>query len=130
VFTDIEHGAEHVSNIRKVEVMTAGEFTLGTRWLETRALFGQQDTAEMEVTAFERNRTCTITHHKAGARIEIVFVFEPLDHGTKVRIDFDLRSPGLPPGAMAPLRWAIAGKVREAIAQDLEDLKRAIEGSA
>ena len=90
LFTDIEHGAEHVSNIRKVEVM----------------------------------------HHKAGARIEIVPVFEPLDHGTKVRIDFDLGSPGLPPAAMAPLRWAIAGKVREVIALDLEDLKRAIEGPA
>lgn len=129
-FTDVEHAAEYVSNIKKVEVLTVGDFKLGTRWLETREVLGQQDTAEMEVTAFERNRTYTLTHHKAGARIQVVFTFEPAGAGTRVKIDFDLGSPGLPPGAMAPLRWAIGGKVRDIIAQDLEDLKRVVEGRA
>ncbi len=126
-FTDLEHGAERVSNIQKIEVLTTGGFQLGTRWLETREVLGRLDSAEMQVTAFERNRTYTITHHKAGARIDTVFTFEPFEDSTKVRIEFALESHGLPPGSLAPLGWAIAGKVRDVISRDLADLKESIE---
>ena len=127
VFTDLEHGAEHVSNIKKIEVMTTGGFALGTRWLETREVLGHLDSAEMEVTAFERNRTYTITHHKAGTRIDAVFTFEPAEGGTKVRIAYALESHGLPPGLLAPLMWASASKVRDVISGDLADLKASTE---
>ena len=127
VFTDLEHGAERVSNIQKIEVLTTGGFALGTRWRETREVMGHLDSAEMEVTAFERNRTYTITHHKAGTRIDAVFTFEPSQTGTKVRIAFALDSHGLPPGLLAPLMWASAGKVREVLGGDLADLKAAVE---
>jgi uncharacterized protein YndB with AHSA1/START domain len=129
-FTDIEHGAERVSNIQKIELLTPGGFGLGTRWQETREVLSQLDSAEMEVTAFERNRTYTITHHKAGTRIDTVFTFEPLDHETRVRIEFDLFGQGVPPGLMAPLGWAIAGTVRDTISADLADLKASAEASS
>ena len=127
VFTDLEHNAERVSNIQEIEVLTTGGFALGTRWLETREVLGQLDSAEMEVTAFERNRTYTITHHKAGTRIDTVFTFEPFEEGTKVRIEFALEGHGLPPGLLAPLGWAIAGKVRDVITRDVADLKESME---
>jgi hypothetical protein len=44
-----------------------------------------------------------------------------------VDVEFALASPGLPPGAMATLGWAIADRVRNVIAQDLEDLKASLE---
>jgi uncharacterized membrane protein len=127
VFTDLEHIAGRVSNIQEIEVMTTGRFGLGTRWLETRDLMTQMDSAEMEVTAFERHRTYTITHHKAGARIDTLFTFEPVEGGTTVRIEFGLDSHGLPPGLLAPLGWAIAGKVRDVLGRDLADLKESME---
>jgi uncharacterized protein YndB with AHSA1/START domain len=128
VFTDLEHSAERVSNIQKVELLTPGGFELGTRWLETREVLGHLDSAEMEVTAFEQDRTYTITHHKAGTRIDAVFTFEPLGASTKVQIAFALDSQGLPPGLLAPVMWASAGKVRDVLSGDLADLKAAIEG--
>ena len=127
VFTDLEHDAGRVSNIKKIELLTQGDFHLGTRWRETREVLGQVDSAEMEVTAFERNRTYTITHHKAGARIDAVFTFEPSGEGTKGSIEFDLEPHGLPPGLSAPLGWAIAGTVRDVLSRDLTDLKQAAE---
>ena len=127
VFTDVEHSAGRVSNIRKIEMLTVGGVRLGSRWLETRTVLGQQDTAEMEITAFEQNRTYTITHYKASARIDAVFLFAPVDGQTRVQIEFMLESHGLPPGALAPVRWAMASKVRDVIGQDLEDLKAFIE---
>ena len=126
-FTDVEHGAERVTNIQKIEMLTVGGLRLGSRWLETRAMLGHQDTVEVEVTAFEQNRTYTITHHKAGARIDAVFTFDPVDGQTSVQIEFILKSHGLPPGALAPVRWAMASTVRDVIGQDLEDLKAFIE---
>ena len=127
VFTDVEHGAERVTNIQKIEMLTIGSLRLGSRWLETRAVLGHQDTVEMEVTAFEQNRTYTITHHKAGARIDAVFTFDTVNDQTRVQIEFILESHGLPPGVLAPVRWAMASTVRDVIGQDLEDLKVFIE---
>jgi uncharacterized protein YndB with AHSA1/START domain len=127
VFTDIEHAAERVSNIQKMELLTPGGFALGTRWVETRDVLGRRDSAEMEVTSFERNRAYTVTHHKAGARIDTVFTFEPVGDTTKVRIEFALDSHGLPPAMLAPLGWAIAGTVRDVISRDLADLKESLE---
>ena len=127
MFTDIEHGAEHVTNIKKIETLSTGPFSLGTRWQETRDLLGRPDDAEMEITAFELNRTYTVTHHKAGARIDATFTFEPLDGGTNVSIEFGFAGHGLPPGLLSPLEWAMSGKVRDVLRRDLADLKAAIE---
>lgn len=127
LFTDVEHGTGQVSGIKKVEMLTVGNFGLGTRWRETREVLGRLDSAEMEVTSFEASRTYTITHHKLGTRIDTVFSFQPTSRGTKVTIDFDLESPGMPPGILAPLGWAIAGKVRDVLGHDLADLKEAAE---
>ena len=126
-FADVEHNARRVSNIRRIELLSVGGLKLGTRWLETREVLGREDTAEMEVTAYERNRTYTITHHKAGARIDAVFTFAPDRDRTTVRVDFDLQRGGLPPGTLAPVRWAIAQKVCEVIGRDVADLKEFVE---
>lgn len=128
-FTDVEQSAGRVSNIRRTEFLTVGGFKLGARWLETREVLGREDTAEMETTAYERNRTYTITHHKAGARLDAVFTFTPNDDHTTVRVDFDLQRGGLPPGAASVAQWAIADSVRDVIGHDLADLKRFIERS-
>jgi uncharacterized protein YndB with AHSA1/START domain len=128
LFTDIEHGFEHVSGIKGVEMLTFGEFRLGTKWRETRELLGRPDDAEMEITAFDRNRGYTITHHKAGVRVDTTFTFEPVTAGTLVSIEFALNPHGLPLALLSPLEWAMAGKIRDVLGHDLLDLKNSIEG--
>lgn len=127
MFTDLDQATQRVSAIKGVEMLTPGQFSLGSRWRETREVLGRLDSAEMEVTAFERNKTYTITHHKAGTRVDTIFRFEPSGTGTKVSVEFGLDSHGLPPGLLTPVSWAIAGKVREVLGHDLEDMKRSVE---
>lgn len=127
VFSDLDHIAGRVSSIKSIEPLTTGAFHLGTRWRETRQVMGRLDSAEMEVTAFERNRTYTISHHKAGIHIDAIFAFAPSGDGTDVSIEFSLDRQGVPPGLLAPLGWAIDSKVRDVLTQDLADLKRAAE---
>ena len=129
-FTDIGSGSAHVAGIKKIEMMTPGRFGLGTKWLETREVLGITDSAEMEVTSFERDRTYTITHHKGGVRIDTVFWFKPVNDATNVTVEFEIESDGLPPGLLAPLNWAIAGKVRDVLGHDLADLKTSLETSS
>ena len=125
-FTDLDGSATRVSGIKAIEMLTTGPFGPGTRWRETREVLGRLDTAEMEVTAYERNRTYTITHNKLAARIETVFTFHSLNGGTRVDVELSLMGPGLPPGLLAPIEWAIAATVRDVLSQDLADLKRSI----
>lgn len=127
LFTDIEHGSAHVSGIKSVEMMTFGEFRLGTKWRETREVLGRLDDAEMEITAFEQNRSYTITHHKAGVRVDTEFTFAPVTTGTLVSIEFALNPQGLPLALLSPLEWAIAGKVKDVLGHDLLDLKNSLE---
>jgi carbon monoxide dehydrogenase subunit G len=114
-------------------MLTTGGFELGARWRETREVMGRLDSAEMEVTEYEKNQSFTITHRKGGprgaARIDTRFTFEPSDAGTKVTVEFELDSPGMPPGFLAPLGWIIAGKVRDVLSHDIADLKATLEKS-
>ena len=45
LFTDIEHAAERVSAIEKIEILSTGPFNLGYRWNESRQVMGRIDTA-------------------------------------------------------------------------------------
>lgn len=127
LFTNVEQAAQHVSGIKAIEMLTPGPFGLRTRWRETREVLGRLDSADMEITAFDRLRTYTITHYKGAAKIDTVFLFEPSGEDTKVSIQFTLDSQGLPPGLLSPLGWMIAGKVRDVIGNDLTDLKQLAE---
>lgn len=126
-FTDLEHAAQRISGIKGIAILTPGGFHYGTRWIETREVLGRLDEAEMEVTAFEPNRGYTITHHKGGAKVDTVFTFTPDGDATQVTIAFGLENDGFLPGLFAPVSWAIAGKVKEALERDLGDMKRAVE---
>src|SRR5262249_55776045 len=121
-FTDVEHAAGRVSGIKHIEMLPRRRFGLGTRWNETREVLGRLDTVAMEVTAFDRYRTYTISHHKGGVRVDTIFSFESAGNGSHVTIEFTLDGAGLPPGFLTPLNWAIAGKVRRVLNRDLMDL--------
>ena len=127
LFTDIERAAERVAGIREIEMMSTGPLNLGTRWIETREVMGRLDDAQMEITSFERNHMYTVTHSKGGVRIDTALTFEPVPVGTKVSVEFELDSQGLPPGLLSPLEWAIGDKVRHVLSDDLNDLKQSIE---
>jgi polyketide cyclase/dehydrase/lipid transport protein len=128
LFTDMEHATEYVTGIVGLERLSDMPFGVGFRWRETRRILGRIDSAEMEVTAFQRYRGYTITHHKAGVRVETAFAFEAAAGGTLVEIDFALDGGRMPTALLSPVNWVIAGKVRHVLLADLTDLKAGIEG--
>lgn len=126
-FTDIERGAASVGAIKEIELLTPGRMDLGTRWRETREVLGRLDDALMEVTSFKRDQMYTITHYKAGVRVDATFRFKPKPGGTRVTIEYDLGSNGASARLLAPLGWAIRREVTEVLERDLADLKEVLE---
>jgi hypothetical protein len=126
-FLDLEHATRDVRTIKGIEMLTPGDVCLGTRWRETREVMGRRDDAEMELTAFERNRMYRTTQHKAGVRIDTTFSFRPIHGGTRVTVKFDLDAREIPSELVSPVGSAVARDVAQVLDQDLSDLKHVIE---
>jgi len=129
VFTDLDHLTERVHGIKKVELLTPGDFNLRTRWRETRHVLGRDLSEEMEITAFDRNQGYTIRADDRGARMDTMFSFAPSNDGTDVTIEFNFDTRTLPARLMAPLGWAMTGRIRDVLTHDLADLKQAVEAA-
>ena len=133
LFTDIEHAADRVSGIKKIEVMSTGPFNLGYRWTETREVMGRLDNAAMEISAFERNRSYTITHHKGGvfgqrcAHRHHLHVRASAHWFQGALFSLSCTQRACRQATLLPLEWAIGGKVRHVLSEDLDDLMRAVE---
>ena len=65
-----------------------------------------QHGVDMEMTAYERNRMYTLTQRKGDQTIETTFRFEPVHGGTRVTVEFDSDSAGVPPMLFSP-GWKI-----------------------
>lgn len=90
VMTDIERYVFNFRKVDNVQLLTPGEFGAGTRWRETRTVYGGRPaTVECVVTACETFRRYT-TEAEVDARAITEFGFEPEcdDNRTLVRITF------------------------------------------
>ncbi len=92
VFTDVSRTGEIVNGIEKMEVLTDGPVGVGTRFRETRVMFGKQATEEMEITAFEPGELYVHEAKSHGCHYISTYRFEPAGDGTKVTLTFEGRS--------------------------------------
>ncbi|MEL7485039.1 MAG: SRPBCC family protein, partial [Planctomycetota bacterium] len=53
VASDIANAAERIGGIDSVEMLTEGPVGMGTKWRETRTMFGKQADETMWITAWE-----------------------------------------------------------------------------
>jgi len=67
--TDLEGSAERLSGVNEAEILERPEFGLGTRWRETRTMFGKEATEEMVVT---ERRELTPQAFATGCRITVL----------------------------------------------------------
>ncbi|MGR6967176.1 SRPBCC family protein [Geodermatophilus sp. URMC 61] len=127
--TDLEGSPRVVRGIESVEVLTPGPFGVGTRWRETRRMFGRTATEEMTVTAVEPHRSYAVEAAGPGVRYVSGFAFAPsADGGTDVTATFG----GRPTTTVARVLGALTAPLgRRAIAralqQDVDDIAAAAE---
>ncbi len=130
VFSDLERAAERIQGITKIDMLTPAPMGKGTRWRETRTMFGKEATEEMEITAFDAPRSYVAEAESCGAHYSSKFNFEEQDQGVRVRMLMETRPLTFMARLMTPLGFLFAGSMKKMMRRDMEDLKRAAEAGA
>jgi hypothetical protein len=128
VFTDLRNAPGRIKSIIRLEVLGEGPIGRGTRFRETRKLFGKEATETMEITAFDPPVSYTVEADSCGAHYVSRFEFRPENGATNVEMSFSM----VPQSFMAKVMGMIMGgkmadMCRKMIEKDMTDLKGVIE---
>lgn len=133
VFSDIQNSEQHLSGVTKIEMLSDGPPAVGTRWRETRVMFGRDCTEELWISDFEPNGSFTVMSHSCGAEYKSRFDFAPKGDTTDVTFTVECRPLGFIAKVMMTLMKPFTGKLmksmEDAVAQDIDDLQAVAEAA-
>lgn len=129
VITDIEHASNTISGIEDVEVLDKPtDGLVGLKWVETRTLFGKQATETMWITEAVENDYYKTRAESHGAVYSTVLSVAPAGDQTRLTMSFGGEPQTLTAKVMSAIMSPFFKKAtRDALAQDLEDIKAAVE---
>jgi uncharacterized protein YndB with AHSA1/START domain len=128
--TDLRGMEDVLSGVSKVEVLSEGPFDVGTRWRETRRMFGKDATEEMWVTECDPPVRYVVAAESHGSHYLSEWVLRADGpEATTVRMAFTAEAPGRGvAGILAKVLGGVGTRaVSRAIAKDLEDVASAVE---
>ncbi len=125
---DIPRWPAIISAITSTEMLSEGPLQVGSRFRETRIMFGREASEDMTIAELDRPRRYVFTAENHGARYLSEHDLIPDGEATRFIMRFSGTPASLTARLMAPLGWFLAGTMRKMIAGDLEDLKKAVEG--
>lgn len=128
VLTDLDAASETIDAIVSIERLGGPEFGIGTRWRETRSMFGRTAAEEMEIVDVQAPTSYTVAAESHGARYRTVMSVTPEGAASVLSMSFE----GEPTTMMARIVSKITGPLvnsamRKALMADLADLKSAAE---
>ena len=101
---------------------------VGTRFRETREMFGRKATEEMTVAEIEPPRRLILTAFNHGTAYRVEHLLAAEGTGTRVTLAFEGRPVATPRrGCCCRLACSFRGTVRRQLASDLADLGREAE---
>jgi carbon monoxide dehydrogenase subunit G len=130
VASDFRNAAANISNIEALEVLDDGLIRVGTRFRETRIMFGKESSEEMEITGFDPPRSYTVEGESCGGHFRFEYRFVGDIAGTNVRVEVETRPISLFAKLMTPLSSLMIVTMKKCIAADLNDLKHVAKEKA
>jgi hypothetical protein len=118
---------EMIPGVKAVEMVTLGPLQVGSRFRETREMYGRLATEEMEVTALDPPRGFTLEAHSHGTHYLAQHAFHEDGGQTRMSMEFSGKPESLFARMMTPLGWLMTNSVRKLLVADLDALKSAIE---
>ncbi len=88
LFSDLHNLSNYVTAITKIEILTKGEIGVGSKFKETRLMFGSESTEVMEITQFLPFDTFREEARSGGMHYISDWVFTEVDGITTVKICF------------------------------------------
>jgi hypothetical protein len=121
---DVSNWPRFISGIQSVAVPTPGPVAAGTRFLETRVMFGRQATEEMTFAEIAPPDRLVLTAFNHGTAYRAEHLFAAEGAGTLV---FEGRPAAPLSRLFAPLGWLFLGTLKRQLERDLADLKAEAE---
>lgn len=123
--TDLDDAAHWMTGLVRIERLDSGPLSVGSRWRETRKVFGREATEEFEVTRMDAPSHLSLRcegRRGTSGRGEYLFDFElePQAHGSRLAMHGEIRELGR--------LWELAGSIfggayRKAMARDMAALR-------
>lgn len=130
IVTDLERSPTVIGGIDRVERLDGGAgFGVGTRWRETRTIFGKEATEVMEIAAMEPGRSYVATAASRGMRYRTEVGVEGAGPGaSRLWMTMSGEAEGAAARVMAVLLAPLfRGATRRLLAKDLDDIAAAAE---
>ncbi len=127
IVTDLDHIPAVIPDIKSIERLTPGPVGVGTRFRETRILFGREATETMEVVEFEPGARYATIANSCGNLYRAEHRFVPDGTGTLLELEFTATAQTFVARLMTPVGWAMKGIMKKLISKDLDAVARAAE---
>jgi carbon monoxide dehydrogenase subunit G len=131
VVTDVAQMAQILRSVKSAELLTEGEYAVGTTWREERTFFGHHGTEELHVTECDAPRRTLVETTLGRDKIRTAYSIQPhRDRLTRLlvtaAVDMHERSQA------SRLIWNTWGNVsfeatKKMLQQDLEDIQKEVE---
>ena len=119
---DVMQWPRFVRGIEKVEMLTQGPPRVGSRFRETRLMFGRRASEEMTIAELVPAQRQVLTAENHGTRYTATATFTPQEGGTLIRLRFEGAPVSLLARLMSGLAMLMAGTVRKQLQADLDDV--------
>ena len=129
VVSNIAGAADTIESVASVELLTGQTIGVGTRWNETRVVFGRQHTETLEVTAFDPPTCYVVEGDSCGAHFTSTIRCAPEDDGaTMLTMTMASEPRTMIAKLLNPLARLATRSMRKMLDQDLDDIARASSG--
>ena len=130
IITDIDHAAETISGITRLEVLERPANGLaGLKWKETRIMFGKEAIETMWISGVEEGKWYETTAFNHGMEYRSRLMLSDSAAGTELTMSFDAKPLTFVARLFAMLSFLFAGAMRKVIAQDLKDIQKRAEST-
>ena len=119
---DIANWPAFIRGITHVAILSGGAIDTGTRFRETRTMFGREATEEMTVATLEPPRRQIFTAENHGVRYVATTEFLPEGHGARLRLTFEGVPLTMTARIMSVMAMLMMGQVRKQLQNDLDDV--------
>ena len=127
---DFPNAPKRIPAIKRIEMLTDGPARLGTRFRETRTMFGREATETMEVTRFEAGRMYELTAKSCGCLYRSEVRVEPRGpQACELSMSFRALPQTFFAKVMGFLMKGMLKACQKMMQKDLEEMKRSLEAT-
>ncbi len=118
--SDVRNFREAVPHITKIEFLSDQQQGVGTRFRETRMMNGREQTVELEVAEYQKDKCVRIISDAGGTIWDTLFSVSQQGREVELKLQMDIRPHNLVARIMNTL---IRGMVAKAVESDMDSVK-------